>query len=170
MHIEAKKEASKRPWVAGFVYLGRFRRSACPSLRRIDAVTCQRSRRMKLARMRTCGGGGTCETAVVGCLLLCCTCARGLRMPPCLSCSWKFPLSAEIAACVAGVEIRGRARRPALSRCHAHASVKTCIERERRERERPPPSVLCSSFRPLAWRRPWRGRGRQGRERAGGTA
>ena len=32
MHIEAKKEASKRPWVAGFVYLGRFRRRACPSL------------------------------------------------------------------------------------------------------------------------------------------
>ena len=27
---------------AGFVYLGRFRRSACPSLRRIGAVTCQR--------------------------------------------------------------------------------------------------------------------------------
>jgi len=27
---------------------------------------------------------------------------------------------------------------------------------------------LCSSFRPLAWRRPWRGRGRQGKERAGG--
>ena len=42
MHIGAKKEASKRPWVAGFVYLGRFRRSACPSLRRIGAVTCQR--------------------------------------------------------------------------------------------------------------------------------
>ena len=42
MHIEAKKEASKRPWVAGFVYLGRFRRRACPSLRRIGAVTCQR--------------------------------------------------------------------------------------------------------------------------------
>ena len=123
---------------------------------------------MKLARMRTCGGGGTSETAVVGSLLLCCTCARGLRMPPCLSCSWKFPLSAEIAPCVAGVEIRGRARRPALSRCHAHAFVKTCIERERRERERTPPSVLCSSFRPLAWRRPWRGRGRQGKERAGG--
>ena len=38
MHIGAKKEASKRPWVAGFVYLGRFRRSACPSLRRIGAV------------------------------------------------------------------------------------------------------------------------------------
>ena len=38
MHIEAKEEASKRPWVAGFVYLGRFRRSACPSLRRIGAV------------------------------------------------------------------------------------------------------------------------------------
>ena len=42
VHIEVKKEASKRPWVAGFVYLGRFRRRACPSLRRIDAVTCQR--------------------------------------------------------------------------------------------------------------------------------
>ena len=69
---------------------------------------------MNLARMRTCGGGGTRETAVGGSLLLCCTCARGLRMPPCLSCSWKFPLSAEIAPCVAGVEIRGRARRPAV--------------------------------------------------------
>ena len=45
----------------------------------------------------------------------------------------------------------------------------TCAPtRERRENERTPPSVLCSSFRPLAWRRPWRGRGRQGRERAGG--
>ena len=42
MHIGAKKGASKRPWVAGFVYLGRFRRSACPSLRLIGAVTCQR--------------------------------------------------------------------------------------------------------------------------------
>jgi hypothetical protein len=42
VHIEAKKEASKRPWVAGFVYLGRLRRSACPSLRRVDAVTFQR--------------------------------------------------------------------------------------------------------------------------------
>ena len=48
---------------------------------------------MNLARMRTCGGGGTRETAVGGSLLLCCTCARGLRMPPCLSCSWQFPLS-----------------------------------------------------------------------------
>ena len=106
---------------------------------------------MKLARMRTCGGGGTRETAVVGSLLLCCTCARGLRMPPCLSCSWKFPLSAEIAPCVAGVEIRGRARRPALSRCHAHASVKTCIERERREREKEhrPPSSAPRSVRSL---------------------
>ena len=37
---------------------------------------------MNLARMRTCGGGGTRETAVGGYLLLCCTCARGLRMPP----------------------------------------------------------------------------------------
>ena len=69
---------------------------------------------MNLARMRTCGGGGTRETAVGGSLLLCCTCARGLRMPPCLSCSWKFSLSAEIAPCVAGVEIRGRARRPVV--------------------------------------------------------
>ena len=44
----------------------------------------------------------------------------------------------------------------------------TCAPtRERRENERTPPSVLCSSFRPLAWRRPWRGRGRQGRERPG---
>ena len=34
---------------------------------------------MNLARMRTCGGGGTRETAVGGSLLLCCTCARGLR-------------------------------------------------------------------------------------------
>ena len=32
---------------------------------------------MNLARMRTCGGGGTRETAVGGSLLLCCTCARG---------------------------------------------------------------------------------------------
>ena len=33
----------------------------------------------------------------------------------------------------------------------------TCAPtRERRENERTPPSVLCSSFRPLAWRRPWR--------------
>ena len=31
-------------------------------------------------------------------------------------------------------------------------------------------TALCSSFRPLAWRRPWRGRGRQGKEQgAGGT-
>ena len=45
MHIGAKKEASKRPWVAGFVYLGRFRRSACPSLRRIGAVKLVRNPR-----------------------------------------------------------------------------------------------------------------------------
>ena len=84
---------------------------------------------MKLARMRTCGGGGTCETAVVGSLLLCCTCARGLRMPPCLSCSWKFPLSAEIAPYEAGVEIRGRAPRPAVASLSSNAFVK------RRERK-----------------------------------
>jgi len=126
---------------------------------------------MKLARMRTCGGGGTGETAVCGPLLLCCTCARGLRMPPCLSCSWKFPLSAEIAPYEAGVEIRGRARRPAVASLSSNAFVKTCHcnrEGKARERERTPPFVLCSSFRPLAWRRPWRGRGRQGKERAGG--
>ena len=38
VHIEAKKEASKRPWVAGFVYLGRFRRRACPGLRGLFLV------------------------------------------------------------------------------------------------------------------------------------
>ena len=63
---------------------------------------------------------------------------------------------------------------PPLSRCRAYqyAFVKICRcnrERKAREGERTPPSVLCSSFRPLAWRRPWRGRGRQGKERAGGT-
>ena len=90
---------------------------------------------MKLARMRTCGGGGTCETAVVGSLLLCCTCARGLRMPPCLSCSWKFPLSAEIAPCVAGVEIRGRARRPAVVSLSCTRLLQN-LHRERKARER----------------------------------
>ena len=90
---------------------------------------------MKLARMRTCGGGGTCETAVVGPLLLCCTCARGLRMPPCLSCSWKFPLSAEIAPCVAGVEIRGRARRPAVVSLSC-TRLRENLHRERKARER----------------------------------
>ena len=90
---------------------------------------------MKLARMRTCGGGGTRETAVVGSLLLCCTCARGLRMPPCLSCSWKFPLSAEIAPCVAGVEIRGRARRPAVVSLSC-TRLRQNLHRERKARER----------------------------------
>ena len=90
---------------------------------------------MKLARMRTCGGGGTRETAVVGSLLLCCTCARGLRMPPCLSCSWKFPLSAEIAPCVAGVEIRGRARRPAVVSLSC-TRLRQDLHRERKARER----------------------------------
>ena len=90
---------------------------------------------MKLARMRTCGGGGTRETAVGGSLLLCCTCARGLRMPPCLSCSWKFPLSAEIAPCVAGVEIRGRARRPAVVSLSC-TRLRQDLHRERKARER----------------------------------
>ena len=85
--------------------------------------------------MRTCGGGGTRETAVVGSLLLCCTCARGLRMPPCLSCSWKFPLSAEIAPCVAGVEIRGRARRPAVVSLSCTRLLQN-LHRERKARER----------------------------------
>ena len=90
---------------------------------------------MNLARMRTCGGGGTRETAVGGSLLLCCTCARGLRMPPCLSCSWKFPLSAEIAPCVAGVEIRGRARRPAVVSLSC-TRLRQNLHRERKARER----------------------------------
>ena len=90
---------------------------------------------MKLARMRTCGGGGTSETAACGSPLLCCTCARGLRMPPCLSCSWKFPLSAEIAPCVAGVEIRGRARRPAVVSLSC-TRLRQDLHRERKARER----------------------------------
>ena len=57
MHIGAKKEASKRPWVAGFVYLGRFRRSACPSLRRIDAVTCQRKQADEVSENAHVWGG-----------------------------------------------------------------------------------------------------------------
>ena len=70
-----------------------------------------------------------------GSLLLCCTCARGLRMPPCLSCSWKFPLSAEIAPCVAGVEIRGRARRPAVVSLSC-TRLRQNLHRERKARER----------------------------------
>ena len=68
-------------------------------------------------------------------LCCCCTCARGLRMPPCLSCSWKFPLSAEIAPCVAGVEIRGRARRPAVVSLSC-PRLRQNLHRERKARER----------------------------------
>ena len=123
---------------------------------------------MNLARMRTCGGGGTRETAVGGSLLLCCTCARGLRMPPCLSCSWKFPLSAEIAPCVAGVEIRDRARRPAVVSLSciclcALSNPAVVIERERRERKNTAlrPLLLVPSAR-LATSVERKGEARQG--------
>ena len=56
-------------------------------------------------------------------------------MPPCLSCSWKFPLSAEIAPCVAGVEIRGRARRPAVVSLSC-TRLRQDLHRERKARER----------------------------------
>ena len=120
---------------------------------------------MNLARMRTCGGGGTRETAVVGSLLLCCTCARGLRMPPCLSCSWKFPLSAEIAPCVAGVEICGRARRPAvvsLSCIRLRQNLVIGRERREREKEHRPPSSAPRSVRSLGDVRGEEGGGKAG--------